>query len=289
MIDIDTKLFRTFLVVAAERSFSVGARRMGFSQATMSLRIQALEEKLGVRLLDRGPRDVKLTAEGRSLLPEIQALVDLHDRTVGRLRGTPVVARVRLGIGEGCSASLLPVLMADMLEGPSVAQLDILCRRGGCLRRLIEARRLDLAVLALPGNALSGRNLHRLTLHWVASPRFALDPEMPVPVAWYGTDCPFRISGIAALESMSVAYREVLPDPDERVVQEAVEGGTAVTVMAEGTVPVALSVLPPHSGLPPLGQASVRLLESAGVQSEAAAAVKRKIMSAYGGSEAQAT
>ena len=72
VVDIDTKLFRSFLAVAAERSFSLGARRLGFSQATMSLRIRVLEEKLGVRLLDRGPRNVQLTAAGRSLLPDVR-------------------------------------------------------------------------------------------------------------------------------------------------------------------------------------------------------------------------
>lgn len=281
MIDVDTKLFRTFLTVATEQSFSVSARRMGYSQATMSLRIQALEEKLGVRLLDRGPRAVRLTAEGRGLLPEIQALVDMHDRMVEQLHERPAFATVRVGIAESCGASFLPELVNDTLDESSGVQLDILCRRGSRLRRMIEARRLDLAVLALPGSASCGLELAGLKLHWVASPRFALDPGMPVPVAWYERECPFRGAGIATLESNGIAYREVLPDPDEQVVKAALAEGTAVTVWAEVGIPEALETLPPHSGLPQLDPASVRLLERTGEQSEATAAIKQKIVEAY--------
>ena len=281
MIDVDTKLFRTFLTVATEQSFSVSARRMGYSQATMSLRIQALEEKLGVRLLDRGPRAVRLTAEGRDLLPEIQALVDMHDRMVEQLHERPAFATVRVGIAESCGASFLLELMNGALDKGSGVQLDILCRRGSRLRRMIEARRLDLAVVALPGNAPGGLELAGLKLHWVASPRFALDLGAPVPVAWYEKDCPFRGAGIATLERNGIAYREVLPDPDEQVVKAAMAAGAAVTVWVDGGIPETLEALPPHSGLPQLDRASVRLLERTGARSEATATVRQKIVEAY--------
>lgn len=287
MIDVDTKLFRTFLVIATELSFSRGARRMGLSQATMSLRLQALEEKLGVRLLDRGPRDVRLTSAGRSLLPEVRALLDMHDRMVGRLSAPPVIGPIRLGVGEDCVASFLPRLMRDISNDCSGVRLDILCRTNSCLQRMIEAHKLDLAVLILPGNARSGLDLCRPNLQWVASPGFALDLRLPVPLVWYEKDSCFRASGTAALENSGISYREVLFGSDERVVQAAVEAGTAVTVMAEGTVRAPLKPLCPHSGLPRLGRASVRLLERPGVKSMVAEAVKRKIVKACRGAGAK--
>lgn len=287
MVDVDTKLFRTFLVIATELSFSKGARRMGLSQATMSLRLQALEEKLGVRLLERGPRDVRLTTAGRNLLPEVRALVDMHDKMIDRLSAPPVVRAIRLGVGEDCVASFLPRLMRDVSDDCSGVQLDVLCRTSSCLQRMIEARKLDLAVLILPGNARSGLDLCRPNLQWVASPGFALDLRLPVPLVWHEKDSCFRASGTAALEKSGISYREVLFGSDERVVQAAVEAGTAVTVMAEGTVRAPLKPLCPRSGLPRLGRASVRLLETPGTESEAAEAVKRKIVKACRGAEAK--
>ena len=288
MVDIDTRLFRSFLAVAAEHSFSRGARRLGFSQATMSLRIRVLEEKLGVRLLDRGPRNVQLTAAGRSLLPDVQALVDAHDKMLRRLRAVPAVAKVRLGIAEGHVASLLPRLMKDVQDDRSGVQLEILCRTNGCLQRMVESCRLDLAILSMPGSSAVGLDLRSLQLHWVASPGFAPVAEVPLPVAWHEDDCFFRLSGTAALKSAGVAYREVLLGSDERIVQSAVEAGTAVTVMAEGTVPPALEVFPPNLGLPALEKAAIRLLESPSAQSEAIRTVKQRILNAYRGAEAMA-
>ncbi len=77
----------------------------------MSLHIRTLEDKLGARLLHRSPHSVALTAEGRRLLPEIQALVDMHDRMVGRLQSGPVYGEVRLGVAEAYAASLFPGLL----------------------------------------------------------------------------------------------------------------------------------------------------------------------------------
>lgn len=288
VVDIDTRLFRSFLAVAAERSFSLGARRLGFSQATMSLRIRVLEEKLGVRLLDRGPRNVQLTAAGRSLLPEVRALVGMHDEMLKRLQAAPAVARVRLGIAEGHVASLLPRLMKDMRDDRFGVQLEFLCGTGGCLQRMVESRRLDLAILSMPGSSAAGLDLYSLQLHWVASPGFAPDPRVPLPVAWHEDDCCFRILGTAALKSAGVAYREVLLGSDERIVQAAVEAGTAITVMAEGTVPPALEVLPPNLELPALERTTIRLLESPSAQSEAIRAVKRRILGVYRRAEAMA-
>lgn len=288
MVDIDTKLFRSFLAVATERSFSLGARSLGFSQATMSLRIRVLEEKLGVRLLNRSPRNVQLTAAGRGLLPEVRALLGMHDEMLRRLRAAPVVARVRLGIAEGHVASLLPRLMKAMRDDRFGVQLEFLCETNGCLERMVESRRLDLAVLSMPGNSAAGLGLCSLQLHWVASPGFVPDAESPLPVAWHEDDCFFRMSGTAALNDAGVAYREVLLGSDGRIVQAAVEAGTAVTVMAEGTVPAALKVFPPNQGLPALERATIRLLENPGAQSEAIRAVKRKILGAYRRAEAMA-
>ena len=281
MIDLDTKQLRSFLCLAAERSFSKAARHIGCSQATMSLRIQKLEQELGIRLFDRGPQQVKLTAEGRDLLPEVRALIDMQDRMYERVQSRRVIGGVKLGIAEGYEASLLPGLLGYMLRNHASAELEIRCRPSWRLQQMIEARTLDLAVVTLPEEAPAARILCRPQLHWVASPEFKTDPLIPVPVAWYRDNCFFQSAGIAALKSRGIAYREVLSNMDSRVIRATVEAGVAVTVMAEGTVPSTLNVMSTPSILPPLGKALVQLLERPGLQSEAAAVVKREISRAY--------
>lgn len=85
--DIAIVLLRTFLSVAVEGSFFAASRMLGCSQATASLRVKKLEERLQARVFKRGgSRAVQLTATGRELLPDAEAMVALHDRIVGRYR-----------------------------------------------------------------------------------------------------------------------------------------------------------------------------------------------------------
>ena len=281
MVDIDTKLFRSFLCVAAEQSFSTAARRLEYSQATMSLHIRALEEKLGVRLFHRSPHNVTLTAEGHRLLPEIRALVDMHDRMVGRLRSGPVYGQVRLGVEEACAVSLLPGLLNYAAEEHPSMDLDVRCQPSERLGQMVEARLLDLAVVFLQHEEPSALILAQPQLHWVASPDFQLDGEAPVPVAWGEKGSAFRAAGIAELSRHGVASREIFRSSDDQAVKVAVAAGVAVTVMAEGTIPDTLKAVLPRANLPPLGRAFIQLLERPGPHSEATEMVKRKIVDTY--------
>ena len=281
MLDVDTKLFRSLLCVAAEQSFSVAARRLDYSQATMSLHIRTLEGKLGARLLNRSPHSVTLTAEGRRLLPEIQELVDLHDRVIGCLQSGPVYGEVRLGMAGAFAASLLPGLLKYVAQEHPAVDLDVDYQPSGSLGQMIEARILDLAVVSLPQEDPSALVLRRPRLHWVASPDFRLAGPAPIPVAWGEKDCPFRAAGTAELVRRRIESREVLEASDQRTVEAAVAAGIAVTVMPEGTVPDTLAVLSPSSAFPPLGRAVIQLLERPGQHPEAVEAVKHKIVEAY--------
>ena len=247
----------------------------------MSVRIQKLEETFGTRLFDRGPHEVKLTAEGLDLLPDIRALVDMQDQMYERTQTRRVIGRVRLGVAEGYEATLLPGLLRYMQQNYAAAELDIMCRPSWRLQQLVDARTLDLAVVTLAEESSSALELHRPQLLWVGAPALTLDPALPIPVAWHRTRCFFQIAGVAALKGQGIAYREVLSSDDSRVIRAAVEAGAAVTVMAEGTVPKTLSAMSASSALPPLGKACIQLLERPGLQSEAWAVVKREIIRAY--------
>ena len=68
---------RLFTRIVAAGSLSEAARRTFSSLPAVSRRLTALEERLGVRLIDRGPRRFTLTDEG-ALLHE-RAVAILHD------------------------------------------------------------------------------------------------------------------------------------------------------------------------------------------------------------------
>jgi len=72
---MDLQALSDFNLVAANGGFGRASRVSGRSKATLSRRVAELERSLGVRLIDRGSHNLRLTEEGRAL----------HERTAGPL------------------------------------------------------------------------------------------------------------------------------------------------------------------------------------------------------------
>jgi DNA-binding transcriptional LysR family regulator len=94
----ELRRLRTFVVVAEELNFTRAAERLHLGQQAVSKAIQQLERELGVALLWRTTREVRLTAAGEELLRSGRGVVAAADsafdatRRVGR--GTAGVVRV---------------------------------------------------------------------------------------------------------------------------------------------------------------------------------------------------
>jgi DNA-binding transcriptional LysR family regulator len=98
---IDFDGIQAFVLVAELGGFSKAAHQLHLTQTALTRRIQKLEAHLGVRLLDRTTRSVRLTAVGRDFLPQARRLVDETTSAVGRLKDMS-----RLGKGNITIASI---------------------------------------------------------------------------------------------------------------------------------------------------------------------------------------
>ncbi len=67
---------RAFAVASRHKTFTAAAKQMGITQVAISRQIAILENYLGVKLFERGPRQVKLTEVGRAFGQEIAPLFD---------------------------------------------------------------------------------------------------------------------------------------------------------------------------------------------------------------------
>ena len=83
---MELEKLRIFVAVAERGSFSRGARELYISQSTTSRAVAALEEELGVRLLERDNRVLGLTPAGQILLEEAKSLLGLADELVRKVR-----------------------------------------------------------------------------------------------------------------------------------------------------------------------------------------------------------
>jgi DNA-binding transcriptional LysR family regulator len=68
-----------FVTVSERRSFAKAAVQLGISRSRLSETIRGLEDRLGVRLLNRTTRSVAPTAAGERLLTRLRPLLDDFD------------------------------------------------------------------------------------------------------------------------------------------------------------------------------------------------------------------
>lgn len=98
-----------FVTVAEEGSFTRAAARLGVSQSALSQTVRNLEERTGIRLLNRTTRNVSPTEAGQRLLSEVAPALEQIDRgfaQLGSLRERPS-GTIRLSADEYAILSLL--------------------------------------------------------------------------------------------------------------------------------------------------------------------------------------
>ncbi|MEH0885433.1 LysR family transcriptional regulator [Enterobacter sp. UNJFSC 003] len=112
----------TFLRVAQAGSFSAAARQSGIKQSAVSQQIAALEEELGVVLLHRTTRMMKLTEQGERYRRDMQRVMDAMQEAEIRLN--PVdhhsQGRVHVQLPSGLGQIFLPHLLALQRMNPDL-------------------------------------------------------------------------------------------------------------------------------------------------------------------------
>jgi DNA-binding transcriptional LysR family regulator len=96
---LELRQLRAFLRVADSRHFGRAAADLRITQPALTQRIQALERELGVQLLERSAREVRLTSAGEVLLPYASSLVQVEDRALRDLADNVAGRTGRLRIG----------------------------------------------------------------------------------------------------------------------------------------------------------------------------------------------
>lgn len=112
------KQIETFVAVAGKGSLSAAAQAEGVAPAVVGRRIDALEERLGVKLLLRTTRRLSLTHEGSAFLEDCQRILnDYHNAEASvSLGGVKASGHIRLsapaGFGRRHIAPLVPAFVA---------------------------------------------------------------------------------------------------------------------------------------------------------------------------------
>jgi DNA-binding transcriptional LysR family regulator len=115
---------RLFHRLAAQGSFSAAARDLKIKQSTASKWVAELEGELGVRLVDRTTRALRLTEAGRRFLSRSAEVLAAFDATVGDLADnwSALAGRVRISVPVVFGrVFVVPVLAEFLRKHPAVA------------------------------------------------------------------------------------------------------------------------------------------------------------------------
>jgi DNA-binding transcriptional LysR family regulator len=179
-----------FVRVADSGGFTAAARRLDLSTTTVSDQVQALENALGVRLLNRTTRQVTLTEIGREYYERCaQILHELEeaDEAAGALQVTPR-GRLRVYCHKGVGLFIAPVVTGFLSQYPEVS-VDL--RDGDAMIDLVQER-FDLAIMPAspPDSALVRRTLAKWRPVLCCAPAYLeKHPEPRSPADLAGHNC----------------------------------------------------------------------------------------------------
>ncbi|MDO5075691.1 hydrogen peroxide-inducible genes activator [Corynebacterium sp.] len=146
---------RTFVTVAENKHFGIAAAKLSISQPSLSQALAALENGLGVQLIERSTRRVIVTPIGESLLPLAKATLDDADAFLAHARGArgSLTGPLTIGMIPTIAPYILPAfLRLTAIELPTLEPRIVENQTRGLLEQLRDGA-IDVAVMALPSDA----------------------------------------------------------------------------------------------------------------------------------------
>jgi len=175
-----------FVRVTESNGFSAAARRLKLSKAAVSDQVQALENELGVRLLNRTTRRVSLTEIGREYYERCAQILHDLDEADQAAHATQLAPRglLRVHCNQGIARFVTSVATDYLARHPAVS-VDL--RTGDELIDLVEEG-FDVAISPLtpPDSTLVRRRLGAMSVRLYAAPSYLENhpaPQKPADLA----------------------------------------------------------------------------------------------------------
>ncbi len=232
---LDLDAVKAFVRIAELGSFTRAAQAMQTTQAGISLKLKRLEERLDLRLIERTPRYVELSAAGAMFLEHARELLAAHDRALAAFSSSR--QRITVGISDHVAGPELPGLIARMNAQDPELLVEIRIGSSGDLLQSFDRRELDSVIVRLNAGRGDGELVAEEKLGWFAAPGWHYRADEPLPLATLAEPCGVRALAASLLDTAQVPWREVFVGGGVAAVAAAVMAGLGVAALAPRMLP----------------------------------------------------
>ncbi|HEX2819891.1 MAG TPA: LysR family transcriptional regulator, partial [Streptosporangiaceae bacterium] len=151
MNDLEVRQLRYFVAVAEELHFGRAAGRLGMAQPPLSRAIRDLERQLGVALLERTTRRVRLTAAGEVLLRDARTALEAVTAAARRARqaGSPSPG-LRVALKADVDGGMLPQILDAYCADDAALPPELVLGGFGEQAQALRDGRADVGLLLCP-------------------------------------------------------------------------------------------------------------------------------------------
>lgn len=176
----DLNSLAIFARVVEAKGFAKAARRLNMPLSTVSRRVAELEDQLGVRLLERSTRNLRLTDVGAEVLEQARRSIELSDAVDGLVSNQLSTVEGVLRISAPLSTSdtlVAPLLAAFQASYPNVRIQVLTTNR--YVDHIADGVDLALRVGPLRDSSLVARKILSFRTQLVASPAYLASVKVP--------------------------------------------------------------------------------------------------------------
>src|SRR5258706_8367172 len=177
---MELRQIRSFLSIAETLHFGHTAELIHLSQPALSLQIRALEEEVGVRLLERNRRKTALTAAGFAFRDDAAASLSQLDQAIrrARLAANGKLGLLRIGFISTVGSEIVPNIIRQFRDLNPEVEFSLRAITTADQVQMLETGSLDIGFFRLPiggHSALDVVTVHRerFVLVVTASPKLA--------------------------------------------------------------------------------------------------------------------
>lgn len=162
---------RTFCVAARHESFRDAAERMHVTSSAVSHQVKNLEDEVGQPLFERGARQLRLTAVGRSLYEDIGPLIERIDDRLADCASRPKRQQLRVSVQPFFASEMFVPRLSEFTAAHPDIDIQVETSDEG-VEKFAASADASIRIFRSPPDGLEAHRLFPLRLIPAGSPRF---------------------------------------------------------------------------------------------------------------------